>query len=92
MKIGNLTDEELQFLREIRIHKILNVKDNGRKITCKCPFHEERTPGNAFWLSPNNCYYCFSCGAKGCGAISFLVGLNNGKFTTEVLENLLEFV
>lgn len=68
-----LTNEELNKIRNIRIHQILNVKDNGRRISIRCPFHNERTP--SFVLYPENNYFCFGCGKTGDGAISFVKDL-----------------
>ena len=64
-----LTNEEIQVVRDIRIHKILNIPDNGRDIKVNCPFHNERTP--SFVIHPDNGYKCFGCDKKGFGAIDF---------------------
>lgn len=56
-------------LREIRIHKILGVKDDGRRLMLKCPFHSDGTP--SFALYPENNYYCFGCNKSGNGSIDF---------------------
>ena len=38
----------------------------GKRLWWPCPFHAEKTPGNAFCLTPNgDGYKCFSCGASG---------------------------
>lgn len=62
--------DNLDKLREIRIHQILDVKDNGRRLALRCPFHTEHTP--SFILYPDNSYHCFGCGVHGNNAIDFL--------------------
>lgn len=69
----SLTNDEIQTLREIRIHKILSVQDNGRRVSIRCPFHNERTP--SFILYPDNSYHCYGCGLGGSGAIDFCISL-----------------
>ncbi len=66
-----LTNEELKIVRNIRIHRILNIMDNGRRVSIRCPYHGERTP--SFTLYPDNSFYCFGCGANGNGSIDFLM-------------------
>lgn len=86
--ISNLTDDELEVLRTISIHSILGVVNNGRKISLRCPFHQERTP--SFFLYPDNKFYCFGCGKKGSNAIDFVVGL--GYSFQEALIELSEYL
>lgn len=79
--------EDLQHLREIPIHTILGIKDNGRNIKVKCPFHgggRERTP--SLLIDTENCYKCFGCGIYGRGAIDFL--LESGSSFQEVINEL----
>lgn len=69
MSSSKLTNEEIQTIRDIRIHRIINSNDNGRIVHIRCPIHNERTP--SFVLYPDNSFYCFGCGANGQGAIDF---------------------
>ena len=67
--------EELQLLRDIRIHRIIGVSDNGRRISIRCPLpnHRDNTP--SFILNPDNSFKCFGCGKKGKGFDRFLYEL-----------------
>jgi len=69
----NLSSEEVAKMREIRIHKILGLPDNGRRIAMPCPIHNGKN--NNFNLYRDNSYFCFKCGAKGKGAIDFCQAL-----------------
>lgn len=70
----NLTSEDLQKIREIRIHKILSVRDNGSRISIRCPIHNDKTP--SFTLYPDNSFHCFGCNVNGQGAIDFCMALD----------------
>lgn len=87
-KICKLSESELQQIREIRIHKILGVQDNGRRISMKCPFHQERTP--SFTLYPENNFYCFGCNVSGRGAIDFCTKL--GYSFQDSLKELVKYL
>ena len=83
-----ISQKELKKYREVRIHKLLDVKDDGRRQTLRCPFHRERTP--SFSLYPDNSYFCFGCGVSGQNAIDLL--LESGAKFEEALEELKKFV
>lgn len=83
-----LTDQELNKIREIRIHKILGIEDNGRKVIIRCPFHKERT--GSFVLYPDNSFNCFGCGKNGQNSIDFVIGL--GFSFVESCEELLKYI
>lgn len=57
----------------------VELKRKGINYTASCPFHNERTKGNSFIVSPGRgTYHCFSCGAHG-DAIAFVrnkLGMN----------------
>jgi len=61
--------EDIDKYREIPITKILGVKDTGRRITIRCPFHQERT--GSFNIFADGSYYCFGCAKGGKNAIDF---------------------
>lgn len=86
--MNKLTDEELNRIRNIRIHSLLNVEDNGRRVTIRCPFHTEKTP--SFNLYPGNNYHCFGCNKNGNGAIDFCQDL--GYTFIESLEELIKYL
>lgn len=85
-----LSNEELNIIRDIRIHKILGINDNGRNIQIRCPFgtHRDRTPSCTIYS--NNSFHCFSCKANGTGAIDFCKEL--GFSFTDSLEELIKYV
>lgn len=73
MTSDKLTNEELDILRNIRIHKILGIQDNGRIISINCPFHSDKSPSCIIY--PNNGFHCFGCGQNGRNAIDFCQAL-----------------
>ncbi len=85
---SKLTNEEIQKIRDVRIHNVLGVGDNGRNVSLKCPIHSERTP--SFVLYPDNSFYCFGCKANGQGAIDFCVAL--GYTFVEACEELIKYI
>lgn len=84
-----LTDQEKQIIRDIRIHRILNIPDNGRKQMVKCVFHNDRSP--SLLIDTQNGFHCFACGARGKGAIDFVMRLQNCSFR-EAINELADFL
>lgn len=64
-----LEKEEIAVLRNIPIHRILGIQNNGVHVQLRCPFHNERTP--SFTLYPDNSFKCYGCNIHGQGAIDF---------------------
>jgi DNA primase len=85
-----LSPDELQLLREVRIHKILGINDNGRRISMRCPLPNHRDGTPSFTLYPENNYYCFGCGAVGNGAIDFCMEL--GFSFQESCNELIKYI
>lgn len=85
-----LNNEELNKIRDVRIHQILGIKDIGRDVQIRCPFgsHRDKTPSCTIYS--NNSYHCFSCLANGTGAIDFCKEL--GFTFTESLEELIKYI
>ena len=83
-----LTPHELQKVRDIRIHSILVLKDNGRRVSMCCPFHSERTP--SFVLYPDNSFHCYGCGVNGSGSIDFCMKL--GYSFVDSLTELIKYL
>lgn len=83
-----LTEQELNSFRAIRIHKILGIRDDGRGVLVRCVFHTDSTPSLS--LSPDNLYHCFGCNKSGSGAIDFCRDLGYGF--KESLEELLKYL
>lgn len=84
----SLTSDEIESIRCIRIHKILGIRDDGRRVSLCCPVHNERTP--SFAVYPDNHYYCFGCGVHGLGAIDFVMAL--GYTFVQALEELEKYL
>lgn len=83
-----LEKEELNILRDIKIHDILNIKNTGRDIRMPCPIHKGRN--NNFNIYPDNSFHCFKCGVNGKGAIDFVVAM--GYSFTEACEELIDYL
>ena len=85
-----LTNEEIEQLRNIRIHTLLNLQTSNRRVSLRCPFpnHNDSTP--SFVLYPQNNFYCFGCGANGQGAIDFCMAL--GYTFVEACEELVRYI
>jgi DNA primase len=64
-----LTSQEIERLRDIRIHRIIGLPDTGRRVSIPCPIHGGKNDN--FNVYDNNSYHCFKCGANGYGAIDF---------------------
>lgn len=66
------TPEQIRTVRERSIAQELGIPIHGRKkmINCPMPGHNDSSP--SFLVDDQNCYYCFGCGAKGCGFIDFI--------------------
>jgi len=89
LKVSSLTKEDISLLRDVSIHNILNLANQGRDIKMCCPFHGERTP--SFVLHPDNSYHCFGqCNVHGFGAIDFCSHL--GLSFRQSLEELIKYV
>lgn len=79
---------ELLNLRNISIHSILGLKNDGRTQMICCPFHNERTPSCA--INSNNTFKCFGCNKSGGGAIDFVVA--TGCTFREAIEELKSYL
>ncbi len=71
----SLSANELNELRDVRIHKLLGLRDDGRRLMVRCPFHRDGTA--SFLLDSENGYYCFGCNKSGKGAIDFCMELGS---------------
>ena len=59
-----------------------NLHKRGSRLTCCCPFHEEKTP--SFFVNVNtNTYHCFGCGEHG-SPIDFVMKKEGLNFTGAV--------
>ena len=80
--------ENIDQYRDIPITKILGIKNTGRRITMRCPFHVEKT--GSFCVYPDGSYYCFGCAKSGRNAIDFCLDL--GYSFHEVLTELKQYI
>ena len=80
--------ENIQIIRDIRIHKILNIPDNGRDIRIPCPIHGGKNPN--FIINSDNSYHCFKCNKHGSGAIDFCLDL--GYSFKDSLNELIKYI
>lgn len=79
------TNEQIQKMRDVRIHSLINVPDNGRRQVISCP-HGNRDSSPSCWIYPDNGFKCHSCGAYGNNAVDFLVSFDK----VDIKEALLE--
>jgi len=83
-----LSKEEINKFRDIRIHKLLGLQDNGRRVAIACPFHHGKNPNLNIYF--DNTFFCFKCGAKGKGSIDFCKLL--GYSFVDSLVQLLNYI
>lgn len=88
MNSNKLTNEEINKIREVPIASILHISNSSRRISIRCPFHQERTA--SFVLYPDNSFHCFGCNINGQGAIDFCVAL--GYTFIEACEELMKYI
>lgn len=89
MTSNKLTDEELNILRNVSIHSIVGIQNNGRRVVISCP-HGNRDSNPSCVIYPDNSYHCFSCGKHGNNALDFMVDIE-GDFI-RALEELIKYV
>lgn len=83
-----LSKQELQVFRDVRLHKILGLPDNGYRVSMPCPIHNGDK--NNFNLYPDNSYYCFVCGSHGHSPIDFYKDM--GISFKQTLEDLCSYI
>lgn len=67
-------DKEIDYARKVSIHSVLGIKDNGRRITVKCVFHDDHSPSLVIYPNGKG-FHCFACGANGANSIDFCMKL-----------------
>lgn len=82
-----LSDEFLDRLRAAnRIENVMSsyvtLKRNGRRYTCLCPFHSEKTPSCVVYTDTES-FYCFGCHVGG-DVISFVQRIENLSYIEAV--------
>lgn len=64
--------------------RYLTLTKTGKEYSCKCPFHDEKTP--SFYISPvKQIFKCFGCGVSG-NAIDFIIKKKNVTFIDAITE------
>ena len=91
MHFNMIEEEIIELIRQVRIHILVSLPDNGRRQAICCPFpnHTDDTDPS-FTLYPNNTYKCYGCGKQGSGAIDFCMDM--GYTFIESIEELLNYV
>lgn len=87
----DLTDQELQKLRDISIHGVLGLQNLGRVMGVPCPLHGGRS-SNSFFLYPDNSYHCFKCEGHGNNAIDFMKSLYPDRSFVDNVVELLKYL
>jgi DNA primase len=85
---SKLNEEELNQIRDVSIHRVLNMANNTRRVSIRCPFHNDASP--SLVLYPDNSYHCYGCCKHGRGAIDFVMGL--GYSFTDAINELKQYV
>ncbi len=84
-----LTENELNRLRDISIHDILGLTNNGRHIAISCPHgNSDSTP--SCYIYNDNGFHCFSCGRHGNNALDFMMSIE-GSFIKSC-EELIKYI
>lgn len=88
--MDKLNKQELEQLRNIRIHNLIGVKFTGRKMVIRCMFDNHKDSKPSLLIDDKNGYHCFGCGKKGFGAIDFCKDL--GLTFRETIEDLKKYL
>lgn len=83
-----MNNEDIQKARQVTIHRLLGLQDNGRRQKIKCLFHSDHNPSLVIYPSDGG-FNCFSCGKNGRNSIDFCIGL--GLTFTEAVKQLKDF-
>ena len=73
-KISKLIIEKILETAKIEevVSDFIDLKKKGVRYLGLCPFHDDRSLGSFVVYPKENCFKCFSCGAKG-GVVDFLM-------------------
>jgi DNA primase len=83
-----ISNDELELLRHVPLHRIVGNSMVNRKVKIKCPFHQERTA--SLVLFPAGGFKCFGCGKGSGSSIDFLMEL--GATFPEAIEELRKYI
>ena len=88
MNTKNYYKDDLKTIREIKIHTLLRITNNGKRIAIRCPIHNEKSPSMIIY--PDGSYYCFGCSKFGSNSIDFLMAV--GLTFQESIEELRKLI
>lgn len=83
--MATFNEQQIETARQTPIHLVLGLQANGRNVSVRCVFHQDRTPSLTIYA--NGGYHCFGCGANGQNAVDFVMGM--GYSFTESVRYLL---
>lgn len=83
-----LESEDLNKIRSVKILSLLGMQDMGRRVSIRCPIHNERSASMVIY--PDGSYNCFGCNANGQNAIDFLIAM--GASFQEAIEELKKYI
>ena len=79
-----ISSQDVERMREVPIHTLLGLTNRGRRVTIRCPFHQDKTASLSIY--PNNGFHCFGCGAHGKNAIDFVAKLSGEEDPSEAFK------
>jgi DNA primase len=79
---------ETQLLRNVHLSVVLGIKNTGRRISIRCPLHNEKSASMVIY--PDGSYYCYGCTAHGGNAIDLLMAM--GATFIEAKEELQKYI
>ena len=86
---NNLTVEKAKEVKIEELFTPVKPRRSSKRITCCCPFHEDKHPSFVIYLETNS-FHCFS-GCGGGSSIDFVMKLHNYDFK-KALEYLNNFI
>lgn len=85
--MSKFTEEELQRARSVTVQQLLDLPNNGRRTSIRCPMHEERTA--SFTIYPKGDWCCYGqCNKQGQNALDLLIAM--GSSFPEAVQYLLD--
>lgn len=79
-------NETLESVRGITVQKMLGLGAGGRRLSIKCPIHNEKSP--SFVIYPGGDFYCYGCAKSGQNALDLLLLM--GYAFPDAVEYLLQ--
>lgn len=86
--MASYDDALLKRIREVKPQQLLNIDRAGRRISIRCPIHNERSPSMVIY--PDGDYFCYGCTAHGQNALDMLIQM--GATFQEAVEELKKYI